>query len=73
MPWIWSWKGCAIQKIENGKFNLGCLEKPLGITGPQLKEGDAIDYDYAYKTNIQPELTDIDANEKKTCSWFWVY
>ena len=49
------------------------MEKPLGITGPQLKEGDAIDYDYAYKTNIQPERTDIDVNEKKTCSWFWVY
>ena len=49
------------------------MEKPLGITGPQLKEGDAIDYDYGYKTNIQPERTDIDANEKKTCSWFWVY
>ena len=30
-------------------------------------------YDHAYKTNIQPKLTDIDANGKKTHSRFWVY
>ena len=43
------------------------------FAGPQLKEWDAIDYDHAYKTNIQPKHTDIDANGKKTHSWFWVY
>ena len=63
----------TIQKIGNGKFNARCLEKALGITGPQLQERDTIDYDYAYKTNIQPKLSDIDANGKKTGSWFLVY
>ena len=58
----------TIQKNE--KFNVRCLEKPLDITGPQLKERDATDYDYAYKTNIQPKLTYIDTNGKKTRSWF---
>ena len=58
----------TIQKIGNGKFNARCLEKALGITGPQLQERDTIDYDYAYKTNIQPKLSDIDANGKKTGS-----
>ena len=69
---VWGWK-VSSNDTKSGKFNVRCLEKPLCITGPQLKERDAIDYDYAYKTNIQPKLADIDANGKKTRSWFWVY
>ena len=67
---VWGWKvSWNNTKNRNRKFNV----KPLGITGPKLKQWDAIDYDYVYKTNIQPKLTDIDANGKKTHSCFWVY
>ena len=52
-----------------------CLEKPFGIHQPQLleREEDSFYFSQVYRSDITPELTQIDANGKKGCKWFWYY
>ena len=68
------WIGKVVTKCHD-QVCVRCLEKPFAIHQPQLleREEDSIYFSQVYHTDITPEQTQIDANDRKGCKWFWHY
>ena len=68
------WIGKVVTKCHD-QVCVKCLEKPFGIHQRQLleREEDSIYFSQVYHTDITPEQTQTDANDRKGCKWFWHY
>ena len=63
-------------KKKQAFVKVKCLEKPFGIREPQdFEMGDGVYYKLSrvFKTDMKPEMTQIDKNGRKQRKWCWIY